>query len=1329
MIRTKLISVPKKGDGGGTTIIRTGHTSTSGSGSKFEPHYLWGQYFDDTEDIEGDLKNVNNIYANGNITAEGTIEGDTIKANTLDVTDGLNVDLVTTNSIKTKLVDTEKTSTEQLFIGDKDKGQWIIDEDENVNLNVHINQNKTFSVKPNDEDIFNVSTDKVKVSRRLDLTNSQTGSSILLGTANTENKNTDIKSIVEEGFYFTDKNNNVAIGISHNYVMCGADIGSPNFFAGSSGWRVQPDGTAEFQNLKVDGNLDVYVITYNEMRATNGIMLVTDVGCITGAIENTIGNDTYWIFTISEFPPFAVDDYVLLQYKVDATRIFSFKGIVTAIDQDGTNTVRVLPLSGFEGEGTSTDDRGVTTFRTVDPDSTEGQYLIRIGNRTDANRQTIIKLNPYDGGYIDFMKGLDSPSKLASEDSIQGRLPTACRIGNMSGITYRGTTLQGYGLFSDNAYLTGAIKNLQDKWALNADGSGQVANGHIEWDASGNLTIKIGNTELTQYITTITDALDDRITTTQTELEASITATAEALTSDYTAKIDTVEDTLDGKITTTREELEGIITQTAESLTSDYTDKITQTESDLNGVISSTKTELEGKITQSATSLTSDYTSKINTMGDTLDGKITSAKTELEGKITQSASALTSDYTSLIESATEEMNGKLTTAKQELSSNITQTAGAISTRVTAIENDYVTSSQLQQTADSISARVGNFEVGARNLIKGSRYFTTTGTDLSIKNGSFSTDSDGCKVLYYDNTSGSEYKDMVEWENIKIEPGTYYTLSFWAKGSGSVASFFYHPGGGCMASVSNKEGNTGDGSDGYITTRLSSTAKRYWVTWKTKNSVEGSERLLPIRVSTGSSAYLWGCKLERGNTATDWSPAPEDNDFDYATSSQLTMTANNIELSVKNDLNNTGINIDNNTITLNANKTTINGDLGIHKSSDGIVIYDGNNRERVMIKPTEVSAENNTANNYWSNTNYTNSWTSNVLSKGSGERYDLTTTKMPMGYYKNGSSISIAPSFILNASNDINYVKHEITSDYVHDIQYKIYKEDTLITTVSGGFATYQSGWYTRSEATTYSVTDAGNYFIIITAYVNRNGNDYYNYYSWYISYTSTHINPTVTQIGTNGIISGRSSDKYFCLNSNEIQFRWMDTNIDNWGDAIRFSDEGFQREYDYDMSNHSAKWIGFDCLVGNAKALTFYNDFWYQTPIGNGYGTQYFHILGKDEAVVYINSNYYGGNYISPLYISLGNGVDGGKSLGTPLGRKVTFKNLTNATVYVIPDIWGGTDANNYNSPADSYIMYRDELGGTPRYELGHNTVTFISIPTYMNDDGKTATWMCMQQN
>jgi len=145
---------------------------------------------------------------------------------------------------------------------------------------------------------------------------------------------------------------------------------------------------------------------------------------------------------------------------------------VLAVNRDGDNTVTVQPLSGYEGTGTSTDDRGVTTFRTVDPATATGEYLIRIGNRTDTNRQTIIKLNPYDGGYIDFMTGLSSPTRLASNDSIADTLPTATRIGNLSGVVYKGTSLEGYGLFSDNAYLSGAIRNLAGKWELNADGSG-----------------------------------------------------------------------------------------------------------------------------------------------------------------------------------------------------------------------------------------------------------------------------------------------------------------------------------------------------------------------------------------------------------------------------------------------------------------------------------------------------------------------------------------------------------------------------------------------------------------------------------------------------------------------------------------------------------------------------------------------------------------------------------------------------------------------------------------------------------------------------------------
>lgn len=621
-----MYAVPKKSNNGSTstTIIK------GGGGSNFDPHYLWGQYFDDTEDINGDLTGVGSITAKGEIGTEGNIRGNTIFAKNVGVEEGIsvdNLDVKTLNAdeVNASNVNADVTNTTKLEVGDKEKGQWIIEEDENVDLHVHIPQDETFRVRPNDVDVFDVSQDKVHISTKLDLTNSEDGTNVSMGKSVNDKKNTNIKSIVEEGFYFTDSENNVAIGIGNNYIQMGIDMGSPNFIAGSSGWRVQPDGTAEFQNLKVDGNLDVYVITYNEMRATNGILLVTDVGCITDVIDNTIGDNKYWIFTISEFPPFAVDDYVLLQYKVDETRILSFKGIVTAVNEDGKNTVRVLCLSGFEGQGTSNDYKGVTTFRTVDPETASGQYLIRIGNKSDANRQTIIKLNPYDGGYIDFMKGLNNENFLASEDNIKGKLPTACRIGNLSGVTYKGTTLEGYGLYADNAYLTGAIKNLENTWSLNEDGSGNVAGNHITWDKDGNLKIMLGDKELNSCIN---------------ELDAEITATAEALTSDYTKKISDTTTDLEGKINTTKTELEGKITQSAESLESDYNKKIT----DVDGKI----TTAESNFTQTANSISSrvkniedDYitSSELTVATDSISSRVTAIENDYvkSSEITQNA--------------------------------------------------------------------------------------------------------------------------------------------------------------------------------------------------------------------------------------------------------------------------------------------------------------------------------------------------------------------------------------------------------------------------------------------------------------------------------------------------------------------------------------------------------------------------------------------------------------------------------------------------------------------------------------------------------------------
>lgn len=1356
MIGVKTIVVPKN-KGTNTSSSSSSGGGSGGSSYKFEPHYLWGQYFDDTQDIDG------NIVSNGNISGVN-IQGVTIQGETVIATDkliaegGLETDEITANTINTKVVNAEEvnankvnsivSSTKQVRIGDEEGGQWIIEETSDVDLNTHIAMDKTFRVSPNNVDVFDVSQDKVKINKKLDLTNTEDGTNVSMGMAKLDSKNTNLKSIVENGFYICDNDNNVAVGITHNYVMMGADMGSPNFYSGNYGWRVQPDGTAEFQNLKVNGNLDVFVLTYNEMRATNGILLVTDVGCVTDAIENTIGGEKYWIFTIDEYPPFAVDDFVQLQYRVDETRIFSFRGLVTAIGADGKNTVRVLPLSGFHGEGTSDDDRGVTTFRTVDPETATGQYLIRIGNKTDKNRQTIIKLNPYDGSYIDFMRDLNSETMLASEDSIKGNLPTNTRIGNLAGVVYKGTTLEGYGLYSENVYLTGAIKHLEDKWSLNADGSGQVANKHISWDKDGNLTIMLGDTNITQYITNIANELEGKITTTKTELEAKITATAEALTSDYTKKITETTEELGNRISTVTTELEGKITQTAESLTSDYTKKITETSDNLNGKIRSATTELEGKIQQSAEALTSDYTKKISETADDLEGKISSATIELEGKIAQTANSLTFDYTQKITN----VNNKISTVE----SNFTQTADSISTRVKKIEDDYVTSSQLQQTADSITAKVGNFDVGATNLLRGTKKFDTNGTNLFIKDGYVNATEGDFKVIsgQVDDEGSLSYKDLCEWTDVKVEAGNYYTLSFYASGLGSFTSFLYHVGGGCVSEGYNSEGNKTTASDGNIQFRLTSEFKRYWVTWKVGKS-DGSERVLPVRLSRGADIQMYGVKFERGNVATDWSPSPADNDNGYATSSELTMTADsiksrvttiennyvksseisqtadNILLQVHNELSSTGIDISDGVINLNADNTNVVGRLNLKDSTNGLSLYDTNNIERIKINTQSVGTvdDYNFTAEHWIQLGTGNK------TKASTADFNVSITNMfsKDGNVKYSSGekliLSLYPGFY--GTGTLNYYTSNNTGDVTLDIY--IYSNSAYTT-------------QTHHKTFTLRETYGGSYGMVVNGKVDANikfefefTQEQYAYVKFNIkasdkdkrtqfvvnlSGSYTNETKSLTHIGIDGIVRGTDKDHFMWLSDDEIQIRWKGITNDKFGgDAIRFSNDGFQRTYDYDVDTHQASWIGFDCLINDVKSLTADGDFHYQTPISKEWGDCNFHNLRNDEAMIFIVDNKEGTKKIDPMYIILGNGCNHkGGSYYAPMGRKVTIKNLTDSTVYVVPDAWGT------NSP-DTGIMRRDSLTIDTRVSIGNNTVTFVAIPWYMNSSGIRANWMVMHQN
>lgn len=142
--------------------------------------------------------------------------------------------------------------------------------------------------------------------------------------------------------------------------------------------------------------------------------------------------------------------------------------------------------------------------------------------------------------------------------------------------------------------------------------------------------------------------------------------------------------------------------------------------------------------------------------------------------------------------------------------------------------------------------------------------------------------------YYDRTTKTtsqiQYKEVLQqtlWSTDglirKLEPSTWYTLSFWAKGDG-VSTFIY-PSVFDRSTVCYIDGVQQPayslGSDAYIQWSLSSVWKRHTFTFRTVSSISGSDQRLLFRLYpkgssyTSNSVYLCMPKLEVGMQATSY----------------------------------------------------------------------------------------------------------------------------------------------------------------------------------------------------------------------------------------------------------------------------------------------------------------------------------------------------------------------------------------------------------------------------------------------------------------------------
>lgn len=338
----------------------------------------------------------------------------------------------------------------------------------------------------------------------------------------------------------------------------------------------------------------------------------------------------------------------------------------------------------------------------------------------------------------------------------------------------------------------------------------------------------------------------------------------------------------------------------------------------------------------------------------------------------------------------DETNSSITQTKENILSTVSSTY-ATKTALSTVDGkfaNYSTTAQMNsainQKADSITSAVSStyatktefngLQVGGRNLLRNTGNITKWNKESGI---SVTSDSDGWykitdSVHSSGNTRWGIYQDFSGYEQ-----NTDYTVSLYLKKGSNIGYLWI--------------GYGGWGS-GVITG--SSTKTKYSYTFNTGSNTAALRiyiNLLPT--AAGQNFYVKLPKLELGNKATDWTPAPEDVDSAINTVNTLaTQTANKFNWLVKSGTSATDFTLTDRTATL----------VSDYINLKGLVAFDGLSsdvRDRVIDVESLASTANATANSAIStaNTAKTNAANAQSIANSAGSTAGTALTRATHQY--------------------------------------------------------------------------------------------------------------------------------------------------------------------------------------------------------------------------------------------------------------------------------------------------------------------------------------------
>jgi hypothetical protein len=234
-------------------------------------------------------------------------------------------------------------------------------------------------------------------------------------------------------------------------------LSSPVFtsgFPGGTGWAIfwreflnaagvnEKKAAMEIDEITVRGVMRVYEFIISQLRGENGTTITSDMMRVH---HIDTASKTVWLDTEKGllYNPFRTGDILMVQQ-------FSPTGDTVGIRKYELRVETASVGSLSDGED-RLDSITYSHFIGSESDVRARDVLTRVDSVTDPNRKGIIKSTSVENGapYMDVLYGM----KTDPDNALRAR------IGRLAGIiTYLWGQLAGYGLYSDNAYLTGSFR-------------------------------------------------------------------------------------------------------------------------------------------------------------------------------------------------------------------------------------------------------------------------------------------------------------------------------------------------------------------------------------------------------------------------------------------------------------------------------------------------------------------------------------------------------------------------------------------------------------------------------------------------------------------------------------------------------------------------------------------------------------------------------------------------------------------------------------------------------------------------------------------------------